>query len=48
VTSYGGEFGEILCGFCQQIALSPFSIEKNQQKQKKLQIPLTQGGVRKK
>ena len=34
VTSCSGEFREILCGFCQQTALSPFSTEKIQQKQK--------------
>ena len=34
MTSYSGEFGEILCGFCQQIALSPFSAENFQPKQK--------------
>ena len=27
VTSHSGEFGEILCGFCQQTALYPFSAE---------------------
>ena len=27
VTSHSGEFGEILCGFCRQTALSPFSAE---------------------
>ena len=26
VTSHSGEFGEILCGFCRQTALSPFSM----------------------
>ena len=26
LTSYSGEFGENLCGFCRQTALSPFSI----------------------
>ena len=34
VTSCGGEFRVILCGFCRQTALSPFSTEKIQQKQK--------------
>ena len=28
VTSCGGEFRGILCGFCRQTALSPFSVEK--------------------
>ena len=34
VTSCGGKFRGILCGFCRQTALAPFSTEKIQQKQK--------------